>query len=379
MVRFEIALPKCGIIPQLEGWLPANTIPGAIIGPDHLSLDLPFTRFSRFAPHPITVFDIVNRLQGGANRRSEILNKKVVLTSHSGFRRHLSKLISIAAILILAVTVWMATGVAHADGGPKDPFIGASPSIDSPELEATNQILGDWGVAEQRGAATYTYRFDVPSGRNGMEPNLLLRYSSQSPIRGGLAVGWTLDDLPTISVDKSRGVENKIYYKATLGAVSGRLIEVPDKSVYGGATFRAEFDQTFARFERVALGSNTSEFQINGGWLALTTDGVRHYFQESVSSSDFQTRWRLTKQVDPYGNTIHFEWDRVAAPLNAGYVEFVIKSISYTSNEAARLEPHAMVEFNYAPIEFCGDSNVSHRRGNCGLGSRIRKSLQRRS
>jgi RHS repeat-associated protein len=244
----------------------------------------------------------------------------------------------------------------------QDPFVGASPAFDSPAPEPANINLGDFGVAEQRGAATHTYQIPVPPGRNGMAPSLALRYSSQAPIRGGIAVGWTLD-LPAIRIDTSQGVQGERTYTATLNGVSGRLVKVQDRAVGGGETYRVDYDRTFTRFERLPDG---------GGWLALTTDGVRHYFDEKGSNraSDAVTRWRISRQVDTYGNTIDYFWHQPRETDKLARTDFAIRRIEYSSNNNAVLKPHAKVEFDYAPVESCEGSRVpigaafdSHVRG----------------
>src|SRR5205807_6160484 len=104
-------------------------------------------------------------------------------------------------MLILAGAILLLTrAVVAAEEGPADPFVGASPTFDKPPPVGIKFNAGDWGVAEQQGAATYTYPVTVPPGRNGMAPQLALRYSSQSPLRGGVAVGWTLN-IPSVRID----------------------------------------------------------------------------------------------------------------------------------------------------------------------------------
>ncbi|MDZ7757531.1 SpvB/TcaC N-terminal domain-containing protein [Rhodohalobacter sp.] len=83
------------------------------------------------------------------------------------------------------------------------------------------------GVSDQNGGATYSVLIDIPPGRNGMAPSLILRYSSNLPLRGGIAAGWNFEQ-PSIEVDSTLGAAEGLQYKISLGSVSGRLTEVPD-------------------------------------------------------------------------------------------------------------------------------------------------------
>ncbi len=243
---------------------------------------------------------------------------------------------------------------------PTDPFEGITPNFNQKAPESKSYNLGDWGVAEQRGAATYTFAIDVPPGRNGMAPSLLLRYSSQSPQRGGIAVGWTLDGLASIQIDRSEGQEGIAVYKATLGGASGKLVEVDDVSPYPGKTFRIDQDPTFTRFVKLQVG----EFDPGPrGWVALTPDGIKYYFEEGNLPTTFlETRWHITKQVDPFGNTIQYFWD----PVQAGHAEgngiqtidINLNRIEFTSNESAGLQAHALIRINYAPLETSAGSKI---------------------
>jgi hypothetical protein len=91
---------------------------------------------------------------------------------------------------VFAAGGMLAFSVSSAVAAPRDPFTGASARFDEPPQQATNTNVGDWGVAEQHGAATYTLPLAVPPGRLKMEPHLALRYSSRSPVHGGIAAGW---------------------------------------------------------------------------------------------------------------------------------------------------------------------------------------------
>ena len=240
----------------------------------------------------------------------------------------------------------------HTVAAQADPFTGASRSFNETAPVAADHNSGDWGVAEQLGAATYTVPIVTPPGRKGMSPALALRYSSQSPLRGGVAAGWTLT-VPTIEVDRSLGAGSGTHYKASLGSASGRLVKVDDVSPYPGATaYRVQFDESQTRFFQI------SNFLFSK-WVALTPDGVRHHFDTAPGASSFFPYWQIARQVDSFGNTVNYYWDPVYSPTDDNRViDSSLSRIEYTSNENAGLVAHAKVEFEYASLQICGGSEV---------------------
>ncbi|MCI0585138.1 MAG: hypothetical protein L0227_19970, partial [Chloroflexi bacterium] len=92
-------------------------------------------------------------------------------------------------------------------------------------------------------------------------------------------------------------------------------------------------------------------------WVARTPDGKRHYFGSTTASTDGETRWYLDRQVDPFGNTVVYRWERVTG-ASGRLIDFAISGIEYTKNAAAGLEAHARVAFEYAPLESCPGSEV---------------------
>ena len=245
---------------------------------------------------------------------------------------------------LLTLPALLTIGLTPAAAAVEDPFRGVSAQLDAPAEDVTNVDLGDWGVAGQRGAATYTYRIAVPPGRHGLEPELALRYSSRSPLRGGIAAGWTLD-VPSIALDHSLGRESKTYYRASLGDASGRLVEVPEQVPPGWHAYRVGVDRSFTRFLR-----DSSDVDGVTKWVALTTDGVKHYFDTELTGG----RWLLSRQVDPHGNAVTYSWTRTTS---GPYVEYSLTRIEYTSNPGAGLAAHARVELTYGAVEACDGSS----------------------
>ena len=87
---------------------------------------------------------------------------------------------------------------------PGDIFASPAPAIGSAAPNATDIRDGDASVSTQTGAVQYGYPIQVPPGRNGVAPSLALSYSSQAPIYGGIAAGWSLS-IPEIREDTSQG------------------------------------------------------------------------------------------------------------------------------------------------------------------------------
>jgi hypothetical protein len=259
----------------------------------------------------------------------------------------LGRLILVVSLIVLGIGYFAPPAHAAASAA-SDPFNGAAGSFGEPAAKGTNYNLGDWGVAEQRGAATYTFPIVVPPGRNGMAPDLALRYSSGSSLRGGLAVGWRFD-LPSVTRDLSRGYEKGVSpYQASLGGVSGRLVAVPDLAPAGGDPYRVEFDGSFTRFFRRPATVGLS-------WLALSPDGAKHYFGNVPGAGDHRNRWPITATVDAHGNMIKYVWRQVTS---GPFEDYLLEQIEYTSNNAAGLAAHAKVEFGYAPADLCPGSNM---------------------
>lgn len=257
-------------------------------------------------------------------------------------RRTVSQL-GIAAILALLCR--------PSSGSPSDPFNAGVPTYDKASPKGAQYDQGDHGVSAERGAATYSFPIVVPPGRKGMAPHLAFTYSSQAPVRGGLAVGWSFD-IPSIRLDNALpSVGASPRYRETL--TNGTLIRV-DADVKSfsslGTTYsyRDELDDSYARFEKIESGTSQ-------GWVARTTDGVTHWFLQTTTTSDGITRWNLTSEVDPWGNEVDYVWEQ--APLPApGQVDYRIKQILYTKNVKGtnNLLPQAKIDFVYAALDLCG-------------------------
>src|SRR3569832_2750320 len=112
----------------------------------------------------------------------------------SAFARGLAGLLAAVALLQFG----------SARSAPGDICSSPAPVIGAESPKAAELRQGDVAGSTQTGALAYSYSIQVPPGRNGMVPRLALSYSSQAPIYGGIAAGWSLS-IPEIHEDASQG------------------------------------------------------------------------------------------------------------------------------------------------------------------------------
>jgi hypothetical protein len=153
-------------------------------------------------------------------------------------------------MLALALGMFVVFVPALSPGTPAPDQVTPIPSQRADEAGAN-------AVNAQTGAATYGYAFTMPPAR-GMGPSLSLNYSSNGPIRGTIAHGWTLDSLPLIRRNvrlEAPGAVTHVY-EANLGGHTDTLVQVTDPAAEPGASaFRAKYDQAFTRYEKTSTGA----------------------------------------------------------------------------------------------------------------------------
>jgi RHS repeat-associated protein len=279
--------------------------------------------------------------------------------------RHLARNLALAGPTI-ALLALCATRTSSAY--PADVFTAGSP-LKGPAVHPRVEVpMGSWAVSPQTGAATYSFGIPVPPGRNGMAPQLALSYSSQNPLRGGIAAGWQFD-VPSIEVDTSQGILEGRSYRSSI-AGGQRLVPVVEP-IPGGrdpevAYFRVESgDSDFVRYEHHAFSATDVGF-----WKALHSNGNVFYFgRDPLARDDVQPdgsvregRWMLTHVIDPVGNEIRYTYAKVPAQaLNGSVVSDVdirLETIEWGRNFGAGLESHAQVELNWDGVPPCLGSFV---------------------
>lgn len=111
----------------------------------------------------------------------------------------------IAARVLALSLAFMVVGYRPAFSNPGDIFSVSAPLITQQPQQSAPIASSDASVSTQTGALTYQFAVKTPPGRGKASPALSLSYSSQAPIFGGLAAGWTLSGVPMVSEDDSMG------------------------------------------------------------------------------------------------------------------------------------------------------------------------------
>ncbi|MGE3543578.1 MAG: toxin TcdB middle/N-terminal domain-containing protein [Kofleriaceae bacterium] len=273
---------------------------------------------------------------------------------------------------LLAVLSVVQIRPAHAS--PADIFQSPAPVIGSDPPKATDLKDGDSSVSTQTGAFQYSYPIVVPPGRNGMGPSLALSYSSQAPLYGGIAAGWSLS-IPEIREDTSHGRMRTHYPidEIAQGAnapaddrfvsslAGGRpLIAVTEPTSAGVyKTYRAQNDASFARYERLNPGTGPR-------WRVLTTDGTTLLFGESTlvgpcSGLVGDGYAPLTSVTDAFGNQVLYNYEQAVDG------ECRIANITWGQNANAGItQSFAKVEFGWTTSTCNGQypgSQISYTMG----------------
>jgi RHS repeat-associated protein len=176
----------------------------------------------------------------------------------------------------------------------------------------------------QVGATSFSYPIAVPPGRNNLQPNVALQYSSYNE-NSWVGVGWDLD-LGSIK----RSTKNGLIYGGTDFVVNGS--ELVANTTWGTNYYCEKIEGGFTKYY-----FNTS----SNSWLVTAKDGTTYRYGYSTSSrmaSGTNTySWHLDRVEDTNGNymTISYTTDN-----NQIYPNI----ISYTGKTGG-LSPNKTIEF----------------------------------
>ncbi len=242
---------------------------------------------------------------------------------------------------------------------PEMPETSAYTPTSIKELKAADPLEGltlmQPPTANNSGTANLSYPIEIPAGRQGMQPNLALTYSSGGG-NGWLGVGWDIS-IPSITVETRWGVPRyNANYESETYLLNGEQLATKDSAgKYEPLPHRAAWKQRYGdgkqfyprvegAFQRIIRHGTTPK---NYWWEVRDKQGIVYYYgkkteQDSLDpdavlkdNSGNVAQWMLTEVRDLNGNYVRYEYQTVrqgygsCAPRN-----IYPKEISYTLHDS---------------------------------------------
>ena len=171
------------------------------------------------------------------------------------------------------------------------------------------------------GALTMQYPFEIPPGRNGMQPSLALNYNSQNTKDGIFGYGWDIN-IPYIERINKDGVDNLYEENYFNSSFDGELANTAlFENPYGFYTAKVE-NNHFIKYE----------YQYGDYWEVQDENGLTYIFgnsfesrQSDLSNSSHTYKWMLEEIRDQNDNFIKYTYTK-----DSGQIYPV--QIKYTGN-----------------------------------------------
>ena len=224
---------------------------------------------------------------------------------------------------------------------------GVSPNVISlPSGPGSIEGLGDSFEPQlNSGAARYQVAVEVPPGRGGFTPEIVLQYNSGSP-NGSFGLGWQMS-IPFVQRQLEKGLPHYTLLPDGDGLDNDRDGVVDnydefDSIIYSNKEELVPVADHFWRLE------NESEFirfrKVSDGWSGTRRDGVMLEFgrtgRSRVANGQRVFRWHLDRMVDPNGNVITFDYAKLD-----GSAQVYVKRVVYNETDETAME----VRFEHEP------------------------------
>ena len=234
---------------------------------------------------------------------------------------------------------------------------GVSPNVISlPSGPGTIEGLGDSFEPQlNSGAARYQVAVDVPPGRGGFTPEIGLQYNSGSP-NGSFGLGWQLS-IPFVQRQLEKGLPHYTLLPDGDGVDNDKDGVVDDYDEFDTIIYsnKEELVPVADRFWRL---ENESEFirfrKESDGWSATRRDGVKLEFgrtgRSRVANGERVFRWHLDRMVDPNGNVIAFDYEKLDDSTQVYLARIVYNETDETAMEVRfEHEPRPDVITDFRP------------------------------
>ena len=226
-------------------------------------------------------------------------------------------------------------------------------TISLPKGGGALQGIGEKFAADLfTGGANFSVPIEVPSGRNGFQPQLQLSYSSGTG-NGPFGLGWSLS-VPGIARKTSKGIPRYDDMRDVF-ILSGSEDLVPIES---GPNFTQYQPRTEGLFARI-----THHFGGDGNyWKVESKDGLINIYGAAdapaklvdPARTDHIFAWKLSQTTDVFGNVIEYRYTKDEAQLYLSEIRYV----DYASTSGTRFL--VAVRFSYEPRP---DEFSDHRAG----------------
>jgi RHS repeat-associated protein len=185
------------------------------------------------------------------------------------------------------------------------------------------------------GTGNFSVPIAAPPGRNGFQPQLSLNYSTGSGT-GPYGLGWSLT-VPAVSRKTSKGIP-RYQADGSLDETDTFVLSdelVPVRRSGSVSRYRPRTEGAFSRIERTTT-SDTDHWVVRSKDGLVSTYGTplaRGVDPAAIANPENRAEvfsWKLTKTVDPFGNTIQYEYERDAGdPGDPQSDQLYLKRIRY--------------------------------------------------
>ena len=194
----------------------------------------------------------------------------------------------------------------------------------------TNRVIVAEPVANAYGTTEITYPIDLPAGRNGLQPNIDLTYSSSN----GASVfgyGWTMQQ-PAITIDTRWGVPRyDRQYETEIYTLNGTQIVQKDGNPNLTLPYQTHIQQQRRNGNVAYMSRDTKNKDViirhgnsprNYWWSVIDRNGTTYYYgkyqaddmvNDSCILKDEMGNigyWALAEVVDVHGNYMRYEYEK---------------------------------------------------------------------
>jgi RHS repeat-associated protein len=206
-------------------------------------------------------------------------------------------------------------------------------------------MSGSGGVSG--GSANYNIPIIVPLGRNSMQPNVQLSYSS-SQGNGLVGVGWLLSSGAAISrcgmTVATDGVSKSVQYSVANDklCLNGQRLVTAFSYGQSGAEYRTELD-SFARIKQYGgnINSTATYFIVEHKNGLVETYGGTADAKHSAYGRTETLTWSISKKEDRANHNIKYSYYQ--PQVNSG--EHLLQYIKYTGHNGS--DGNRLITYNY--------------------------------